>query len=462
MVKRLVIGVTFSPRGGSAHVIRALSHELVELGWSIRLMAGSRSDLGGDAEARSFYAGSEVQPVDFAPALRQADPMHPPPELMPMHPSFEERPGAPDRVYAGLDDREFELQTRAWARELDRAGASEAEVLYLHHLTPLNEAAAAVAPKVPVVGHLHGTELLMLELIEEGPPAGWRFADRWRSRMEKWASRCERLLVSPGGLERARALLGCEEEKLVPLPNGVDLEVFHPVDVNRYEHWHRHLVESPSARLPDGRTMRYRTEDLAPIREGVVLLYVGRFTRVKRLPFLLEAFAKARPQFSRPAALVLLGGYPGEWEGEHPADAIRRLGLREAFIAGWQSQRDLPRFACSADAVILPSDREQFGQTLVEGMACGLPGIAANALGPPTIVEDGETGWLFDPGERDELSEALVEAVNDPAERRRRGTLALQAASERLSWPKLASRLDGVLREVSGPVEAAPARTSDG
>ncbi len=40
-------------------------------------------------------------------------------------------------------------------------------MLHLHHLTPLNEAAARVAPDVPVVGHLHGTELLMLEAIEQ-------------------------------------------------------------------------------------------------------------------------------------------------------------------------------------------------------------------------------------------------------------------------------------------------------
>ena len=60
---------------------------------------------------------------------------------------------------------------RAWARALERAGAADADVLHLHHLTPLNEAAARVAPDVPVVGHLHGTELLMLEAIAGGAGA---------------------------------------------------------------------------------------------------------------------------------------------------------------------------------------------------------------------------------------------------------------------------------------------------
>ena len=57
----------------------------------------------------------------------------------------------------------------AWCRALQSVGAANADVLHLHHLTPINEAAARVAPGVPIVGHLHGTELLMLEAIETDP-----------------------------------------------------------------------------------------------------------------------------------------------------------------------------------------------------------------------------------------------------------------------------------------------------
>jgi glycosyltransferase involved in cell wall biosynthesis len=459
MEKRLLSGVMFFPRGGSAHVTRALARELAGCGWSVRVVAGSRSDLGGEADARVFYRGLDLHAVDFAPALAPRDPLRPGGggEITPMHPSFEQRPGAPDPVFATLDDFEFQHQVRAWSRELQRAGAAEADVLYLHHLTPLNEAAARVAPEVPVVGHLHGTELLMLEQIEKGPPADWHFAAEWRSRLREWAGRCVRLLVSPAGLDRASSLLGLEPERLVPLANGFDPGIFHPRDVDRHRHWRRQLVEQPTALAPDGSTIGYREHDLAPIREGVVLLYVGRFTKVKRLSFLLEAFAEAEPRFTRPAALVFVGGHPGEWEGEHPAEAIRRLRLSEAFLAGWQPQHELPAFLCGADAVILPSDREQFGQTLVEGMACGRPGVAANVLGPSRILEDGKTGWLFEPDDRGALAEALVEAVKDRSERRRRGSRALEAARKRLSWPMLGRRLDRVLREaaVPGPLPAA-------
>ena len=76
--------------------------------------------------------------------------------------------------------------------------------------------------------------------------------------------------------------------------------------------------------------------------------------------------------------------------------------------------------------VVLPSVREQFGQVLVEGMACGLPAIAVDAHGPADIVDHGETGWLVEPDDLFTLANALVEAVNRPQERRRRGANAAE------------------------------------
>ena len=83
-----------------------------------------------------------------------------------MHPSFEDRPGAPDRVFASVDDETYEHLVEAWIGHLREAGAADADVLHLHHLTPINEAAARAFPDKPVVGHLHGTELLMLREID--------------------------------------------------------------------------------------------------------------------------------------------------------------------------------------------------------------------------------------------------------------------------------------------------------
>jgi glycosyltransferase involved in cell wall biosynthesis len=457
-VSRMLMGIYFYPRGGSAHATRALARELANNGVQVTLLAGSRSDLGEAALASSFYEGLDLHTVDFTPAIRSADPLRYQggPWTAPMHGSYEDRPGALDPVLAKLDDGELELQVRAWAAALERAAERGLDLLYLHHLTPLNEAAARVLPQVPVIGHVHGTELLMLEEIEEGPPAGRDYAAEWAGRLRRWAARCERIVVNDrGGLGRAAALLGLEQERFACISNGFDA-AFAPGAIDRRAHWRRHLVERPRGWLP-GRppgSVAYEEGDLEAL-EGTVLLAVGRFTEVKRLPLLIAAFAQAQQDFDRRAALVLIGGHPGEWEGEHPAEAIARAGARDVFLAGWHGQGELPRFLRAGDLLVHASVREQFGQVLVEAMACGLPVIAVDRGGPATIVDDPATGWLVEPDDADGLAACMVAAVNDEEDRRQRGNRARERVVARYSWPHVGGELAALVRAVGGRVPSS-------
>jgi glycosyltransferase involved in cell wall biosynthesis len=434
----------FFPRGGSAHVARALAEALPAHGWDVTILSGSVGG-GGLSDARRFYAGLDVHAVDFAAGDA------------PMHPSFEDRPDAPDRVFAALDDAEYERHVTAWAAALDRVGAPRFDVLHLHHLTPLHEAAARVAPDVPVVAHLHGTELLMLERIAAGPPASWAHADAWTQRMRRWAARAERLLLlSPSQLERVETLLGVDAGRCVVCPNGFDPDRFAPREIDRAAHWRAHLVEQPRGWRPgEGEgSLRYTEAEIAPLADGAVLLSVGRFTEVKRLPLLVRAFARAQRATATRAALVLLGGHPGEWEGEHPHEAVTASGATGVFLAGWHEHDTLPDFLDAADATVLASVREQFGLVLVEGMACARPAIAVDAFGPAEIVEDGRTGWLVPPDDEAALADAMVACIDDPDERARRGAAARQTALERWSWPALAGRLAGVLADAAATAPA--------
>src|SRR4051812_33745023 len=273
------MGLLFYPRGGSAHVARNLAHALPGVGWDVTILSGS---VLGAGEATRFYHGLDVRPLDMSRALTAPDPMAAEP---PLHPSYEDRPGAPDRAFALLDDEDAARQVSAWARALDDAGAAEAEILHLHHLTPLYEAARRIAPQVPIVGHLHGTELLMLEAIER-EPRRWPYGPAWAERMRGWAQRAERLIVlSESQIARAQGVLDVDPDRYVLIPNGYDPALFYPRPIPH---------------------------------EDPVIIYVGRFTEVKRVPLLIEAYEQARPGFETRAPLVLVGGFPGEWEGEHP------------------------------------------------------------------------------------------------------------------------------------------------
>jgi glycosyltransferase involved in cell wall biosynthesis len=436
----------FFPRGGSAHVARALAEALPAYGWDVTILSGSLGGRGvGDAER--FYDGLDVQAVDFAAGDA------------PMQPSYEDRADAPDRVFAAVDDDEYERHVVAWADALERVGATGFDVLHLHHLTPLHEAAARVAPDVPVVAHLHGTELLMLERIAAGPPPTWTHAQAWTRRMRRWAARAERLLLlSPSQLDRVERLLGIGPERCVVSPNGFDPDRFAPRPVDRAAHWREHLVEHPRGWRPGAveGSVAYTDAEIAPLANAPVLLSVGRFTEVKRLPLLVRAFARARRATPERASLVLLGGHPGEWEGEHPYDAIRASGAPDVFLAGWHEHDTLPDFFGAADATVLASVREQFGLVLVEGMACGLPAIAVDRFGPAEIVKDGRTGWLVSPDDEAALANALRQAIDDGEERARRGRLARETALARWSWPAIAERLAGVLAEAAATRAPAP------
>jgi D-inositol-3-phosphate glycosyltransferase len=143
------------------------------------------------------------------------------------------------------------------------------------------------------------------------------------------------------------------------------------------------------------------------------------------------------------APLVIWGGAPGEWEGEHPHTLARQLGVEGVFFAGWRGHEDLPLGLSCSDCFVAPSTNEPFGLVYLEAMSCGLPVIGTRSGGPPSFVDvvPGEPdGWLVPPDDQDALAEALVQAIDAPDARRRRGQNAARHVRESYSWEGIAER----------------------
>lgn len=484
---RVVMGLVFFPRGGSAQVTRYLAAALADAGRSVSLVTGSLGAPGEGTHAPTFFAGIDVHHLDYTAAVKEfeagASAVAAP---VPMHASFEDREHAPDVVLAAVDPALAEHQSSAWEPPFLAAGAGHADVFHLHHLTPQHDAVARCWPHVPVVAHLHGTEIKLIEAIEEraavatalgttlgampdlvrdttGVPAAlderqrdlfrttrwdqWRHGDFWRARLRDQARRADHVVVvSPPDRATAIAVLGLAPERVTDVPNGVDIARFRPLVMTpaerrtRLRQW---LVEDPQGWDETGGpgTVSYQEPDLdrllGPAGDATVLVYVGRFTAAKRVPLLVRAFARARARFVRPASLLVWGGHPGEWEEEHPVAAAAEVGADGIFFAGWRGHSDLPDGLAACDALVMPSVNDSYPQTPLEAMAVGLPVIATRSGGFPSMINldpARPTGWLVPPDDVDALADTLVEAVNRPDELGRRGDAALAYARAELAW----------------------------
>ncbi|MEO6989433.1 MAG: glycosyltransferase [Aquihabitans sp.] len=490
---RVVMGLLFYPRGGSAYVVRYLSPALERAGWSVSLAAGSLGEPGLDTHAGTFFAGLDVHPLDSTAAVAAfaagGDAIA---AAQPMHPSYEDRVGVPDVVLAAVPPELAGHLAAVWDAPFFAAGADDASVFHLHHLTPQLDSAHRRWPEVPMVVHLHGTEMKLIAGVEErvaiaallgetlatmpsamaagiGPTSAldetqlevlgttrwgsWRHGEYWAGHLRQQALLADHLItVSPQNQETAIAMFGRAREDVSSIPNGVDLNRFRPASRqpgSRRAVFRQALVDDAQGWTESGPpgTLAYTEADLDRLLgdddEGTVLLYVGRFLGFKRVPSLIRAFAEARGRFERPASLVVWGGHPGEWEGEHPFTVAQAVGADDIYFTGWRGHDDLPAGLAACDALVVPSVEDPYPQVPLEAMAVGLPVLACASGGLLSMVNldpDRPTGWLIPPDDHGALTEALVDLVNRPDEMRDRGANALAHAQADLSWDGLVDR----------------------
>ncbi|MEM0444779.1 MAG: glycosyltransferase family 4 protein [Nitrososphaerota archaeon] len=153
--------------------------------------------------------------------------------------------------------------------------------------------------------------------------------------------------------------------------------------------------------------------------EGPLVL-VARLHRVKGVDVALRALAHLKEKTGRAPRLLIIG--EGE-EGEN----LRRM-MDDLDIAGKVDflghRYDVEAFIREAGIVLVPSRYEPFGMTAAEAGAAGKPVIASSTGGLKEIVEDGVTGYLFEPDDYRGLAEKIEKLVSDAGLRERMGAAA--------------------------------------
>ena len=160
------------------------------------------------------------------------------------------------------------------------------------------------------------------------------------------------------------------------------------------------------------------------------MFFLARLDRThyfKGLHLLIDAVAQL------PDAALVVGG-DGEWRAQYEARARASLGARARFV-GDVPDEALPAYYRAADVVALPSvDRtEAFGLVLLEALACGTPVVASRLPGVRTLVDDGRTGYLVEPGNVDELDRTASARCIGESARARSQRAGLRARPLRLA-----------------------------
>ncbi len=200
--------------------------------------------------------------------------------------------------------------------------------------------------------------------------------------------------------------------------------------------------------------------------DAPTVVFLGRITRQKGLPYLLRALRRLDPDVQ----VVLLAGAPDTPEIEQEVvglvDGLRAERGERAAPVVWIGEM-LPRdqviaVLSHATVFVTPSVYEPLGIVNLEAMACGLPVVATGTGGIPEVVVDGETGWLVPieqvgdgtgtPVDEErfvaDLGDALVRSLSDVDEARRRGEAGRRRAVGSFSWSTIAERTLEVYRAV--------------
>jgi len=155
---------------------------------------------------------------------------------------------------------------------------------------------------------------------------------------------------------------------------------------------------------------------------------VGRIAPWKGQDVFLRAFAEA---FADGAERAVILGAPlfGEEEYERSLRGlVPQLGLADRVeLRGFTDDvaAELAQVDALVHASVIP---EPFGRVIVEGMAAGLPVIAAGGGGPDEIVTEGVDGLLYPPGDVDELAATLSRVATDTGLAERLGRAAVERA----------------------------------
>ena len=138
-----------------------------------------------------------------------------------------------------------------------------------------------------------------------------------------------------------------------------------------------------------------------------IITHISNFRKVKRIPDIIKIFYKIQEKI--PAKLMMVGDGP---EKEKAERLCEELGIQDKVIF-FGNSNEIDQILSYSDLFLLPSQTESFGLAALEAMAWSVPVISSNSGGLPEVNFDGESGYLSDVGNVDEMAENALKILHN-------------------------------------------------
>ncbi len=171
-------------------------------------------------------------------------------------------------------------------------------------------------------------------------------------------------------------------------------------------------------------------------KQDVTITYVGRLESVKGVDdFVIAALDVKR---DHPTLEIQVVGWfkPNLLLAQENQDKVTFTGLLN----------DIPAVLAETDIFVLPSYSEGLSNALMEAMASGCACITTNVGGNVFLIQNGVSGFLFEPGDRDALASHIRRLIDDPAKRESLGKAARARIDQQFSWQSVGKQYDELFK----------------
>ncbi|HLH62524.1 MAG TPA: glycosyltransferase [Ktedonobacteraceae bacterium] len=302
---------------------------------------------------------------------------------------------------------------------------ADPDIIHIHSPVVLGNIAQILAGglRKPVIATNHYLPINMSRTLSKDSLLGQSFNTVSYSYLVHFCNRCE--YVTAPTLTALNLLY--EHGLRAPaqaISNGIDLKKFTPGERDEKLRQRLHLPQ-----------------------DHPIVLSVNRLSQEKRLDVLIDAAAKMESN----AHIALASTGPAEADLRAQVESLN-LRDRVSFL-GYIADTDLAALYRLADVFAIPSEADLQSLTTMEAMACGLPVVAANAYALPELVHHEINGFLFSPGDSDEMARYLDFLVGNEALRRHMGAASLEIIARHdrsrvmIQWEELYRRLSNEFQE---------------